>query len=136
MVDDIQYGCVTPSVMGGGGGTSLVRWRVCNTDLSHQYRCVTSSVRWRVCSKDLSHHQYGCVASSVWTCHIISTEEGVQYWTTKTAQRAVGGCIYLGKMMFYRQSYYKLVKIRSYPHVLIYTFQISGSATLTPRSSR
>ena len=35
---------------------------------------------------------------AVWTCHIINTEEGVQYMTTKTAQGVVvGGCIYLGK---------------------------------------
>ena len=34
---------------------------------------------------------------AVWTCHIINTEEGVQYMATKTAQEVVCGCIYLGK---------------------------------------
>ena len=33
----------------------------------------------------------------VWTCHIISTEKGVQYMDNDTAQGVVGGCIYLGK---------------------------------------
>ena len=62
-----------------------------------------SSIRWKIFSTDLSHHQYGGGASSVqwrasvWTYHIISTEEGVQYMATKTAQGVVGGCIYLGK---------------------------------------
>ena len=37
---------------------------------------------------------------AVWTCHIISTEELVQYMATKTAQGVVGGCIYLGKWYF------------------------------------
>ena len=60
-------------------------------------------IRWKICSTDVSHHQYGRGASSVqwghavWTCHIINTEEGVQYMATKTAQGVVGGCIYLGK---------------------------------------
>ena len=40
---------------------------------------------------DLSHHQYG---------------KGVHCRTTKTDQEVVGSCIYLGKMTFYRQSYY------------------------------
>ena len=40
--------------------------------------------------------------------HVISTEECVQYRTTKTVQGIVGGCIYLGKMVFYGQSYYNL----------------------------
>ena len=31
------------------------------------------------------HHQYSG-GHAVWTCHIISTEEGVQYMATKTAQ--------------------------------------------------
>ena len=43
---------------------------------------------------DLSHHQY---------------REGVQYRTAKDAQGVVGGCIYLGKMIFYRQSYYQIL---------------------------
>ena len=52
-----------------------------------------------------AHHQYG-VGYAVWTCDIISTEEGVQQRTTKTAQEVLGGCIYLGTMIFYRQSYH------------------------------
>ena len=32
----------------------------------------------------------------------------MQHRTTKFAQAVVGGCIYLGKMIFYRQSYYDL----------------------------
>ena len=43
-----------------------------------------------------AHHQY-IREFAVWTYHIISTEEGMQYMTTKTAQGVVGGCIYLGK---------------------------------------
>ena len=43
---------------------------------------------------------------AVWICHIINTEEGVQYMATKTAQGVVGGCIYLEKLIFYRQSYH------------------------------
>ena len=38
-----------------------------------------------------------CHTSSVWRRHIISMVEGARYRTTKTAQRVVGGCIYLGK---------------------------------------
>ena len=30
----------------------------------------------------------------------------MQYRTTKSAQGVAGGCIYQGKMIFYRQSYY------------------------------
>ena len=68
-----------------------------------QYGGSISSIRWRIFSTDVSHHQYGGVhhqysgGYAVWTCHIINTEEGVQYMTTKTAQRKVVGCIYLGK---------------------------------------
>ena len=40
------------------------------------------------------HHQYSG-GHAVWTCHIVNTEEGVQYMATKTAQGVVGGCIYL-----------------------------------------
>ena len=69
-----------------GEGISSVRWRIFSTD---QYGGGTSSVWRMVCSIDLSHHQYG---------------EGVQYRTTKNAQGVVGGCIYLGKMIFYRPS--------------------------------
>ena len=60
-----------------------------------------SSVRLKIFSADVSHHQYGGGASSVsgghavWTCHIINTEEGVQYMGTNTAQGVAGGCIYL-----------------------------------------
>ena len=42
----------------------------------------------------------------VWICHIISMEESVQYRTTKTSQGVVGSYIYLGKIIFYRQSCY------------------------------
>ena len=42
------------------------------------------------------HHQYSG-GHAVWTSHIISTEEGVQYMDTDTAQGVVGGCTYLGK---------------------------------------
>ena len=45
------------------------------------------------------HHQYSG-GHAVWTCHIISTEEVVQYMATKTIQGVVGGCIYLGKWYF------------------------------------
>ena len=44
-------------------------------------------------------HQYGGTYT-VWTCHIINTEEGVQYLTTKTVQGVVGGLIYLEKQYF------------------------------------
>ena len=40
------------------------------------------------------HHQYSG-GYAVWTCHIINTEEGVQYMDTDTAQGVVSGCIYL-----------------------------------------
>ena len=65
-----------------------------------QYGGGISSIRWKIFSTDVSHHQYGGDASSVqwlWTCHIISTGEGVQYMATDTAEGVVGGCIYLGK---------------------------------------
>ena len=69
MVEGIQY----------GGGISSIRWKIFSTDVSHH-----------------QHHQYsgGYV---VWTCHIINTEDSVQYMATKTAQGVAGGCIYLGK---------------------------------------
>ena len=73
MVQGIQY----------GEGISSTRWRILSTD------CHTISM-------EEAHHQYSG-GYAVWTCHIINTEEGVQYMTTKTAQRVVGGCIYLGK---------------------------------------
>ena len=47
-------------------------------------------------SMEEMHHQYS-EGHAVWTCHIINTEKGVQYIATKTAQGAVGGCIYLGE---------------------------------------
>ena len=73
MVEGIQY----------GEGISLIRWKIFRTDVSHhQYGGGASSVQWR---------------HAVWTCHIINTEEGVQYMATDTAQGVVGGCIYLGK---------------------------------------
>ena len=73
MVEGIQY----------GGGTSPIRWKIISTDVSHhQYGGM--------------HHQYSG-GHAVWTCHIINTEEAVQYMATKTAQGVVGGCIYLGK---------------------------------------
>ena len=68
-----------------------------------QYGRGISSIKWKIFSTDVSHNQYGGGASSAqwraaaWTCHIINTEEAVQYMATKTAQRVVGGCIYLGK---------------------------------------
>ena len=46
-------------------------------------------------------HQYGG-GYAVWTCHIIN----MQYKTTKNAQELISGFFYLGKMIFYRQSYY------------------------------
>ena len=42
-----------------------------------------------------ANHQYSG-EHAVWTCHIINTEEVVQYMATDTAQSVVGGCIYLG----------------------------------------
>ena len=42
------------------------------------------------------HHQYSG-GHVVWTCHIINTEEGVQYMAMKTAQGVVGCCICLGQ---------------------------------------
>ena len=45
------------------------------------------------------HHQYN-EGHAVWTCHIISTEKGVQYMDTDTAQGVVGHCIYLEKWYF------------------------------------
>ena len=47
-------------------------------------------------SMEETYHQYSG-EYAVWNCHIINTEEGVQYMTTKTAQGVVGGCISLGK---------------------------------------
>ena len=98
MVTDIQYGCVTPSVQRRhiiqyGVGCTM-RWR--------------AAVRiCHIISMEVSHLQYsgGC---ALWTCHIISTEEDVQYRANKTAQGVIGGGIYLGKMVFYRQSYQNL----------------------------
>ena len=68
-----------------GGGYSIWRRHIINKVEDAHYRCVTRSV---------------------WRRGIIDTEEGVQYRTTKTAQGGVGGCIYLGKMIFYRHSEY------------------------------
>ena len=45
------------------------------------------------------HHQYSG-EHAVWICHIISTEESMQYMATKTAQGVVGGCIYVGERYF------------------------------------
>ena len=59
-----------------------------------QYGGDISSVRWKIFSIDVSHYSG---LHAVWTCHIISTEEGVQYMATDTAQGVVGGCIYQGK---------------------------------------
>ena len=71
MVEDIQYGCVAPSVqrrdiisatdsMQYGLVTSLVRMcHIFSMVEGVQYGHVTSSVQWRVYSTDLSHHQYG-----------------------------------------------------------------------------
>ena len=69
MVEGIQY----------GGGISSIRWKICSTDVSHEE----------------VHHQYSG-GHAIWTCHMINTEEAVQYMATKTAQGVVGGCIYLG----------------------------------------
>ena len=69
MVEGIQY----------GRGISSVRWKIFSTDVSHEE----------------VHHQYSG-GHAVWTCHMINTEEAVQYMATKTAQEVVGGCIYLG----------------------------------------
>ena len=69
MVKGIQY---------GEGGRYLVQ--ACQT----------------ISSMEEVHHQYNG-GHAVWTCHIINTEEGVQYIATKTAYEVVGGCIYLGK---------------------------------------
>ena len=83
-----------------GGCTSSVQKWMCSTDQTyHQQRMHIIStdaqyaLRWRVCSTNLSHHQYGggCM---VGISHI-SDDEGVWYRTTKTAQGAVSGCIYL-----------------------------------------
>ena len=69
MLECIQY----------GGGISSIRWKIFSTDVSQEEM----------------HHQYSG-GHAVWTCHIINTEEAVQYMATKTAQRVIGGCIYLG----------------------------------------
>ena len=45
--------------------------------------------------EEVDHQQSG--GHAVWTCHMINTEEVVQYMATNTAQGVVGGCIYLGK---------------------------------------
>ena len=42
------------------------------------------------------HHQYSG-GHAVYTCHIINTEEDVQYMAIDTAHGVVGGCIYLVK---------------------------------------
>ena len=56
---------------------------------------------------DISHYHYsgGC---AVQISHIINTDEGMRYRTAKIAQGVFGGFIYLGKMIFYRQSYYNI----------------------------
>ena len=61
-----------------------IRHTISTEEARHQYGhgC---AVQWRVCSTDLSHHQYGG-GCAVRISHIISTDEGVQYWTAKTAQ--------------------------------------------------
>ena len=43
----------------------------------------------------------------------------MQHKTTKTAQGVVGDCIYLGKMIFYRQSYHNqdFILLWLYPDV-------------------
>ena len=66
-----------------------------------QYGFVTLSL------KEEAHLQYSgwCV---VQISHLISTDEGVQYRTAETVHGAVGGCIYLAKMIFYRQCYRNL----------------------------
>ena len=56
-------------------------------------------------SMEEAHHQNGG-GYAVGTCHIINTEDSVQYRAAKTAQGVVGGCIYLGNMIFYRQFYH------------------------------
>ena len=123
-VDGIQYGCVTPSVQRRhiictvegvqvGGGYAV---RTCHTTSTDRY--VISSVKWRVCR----------------TCHIFSMVEGVQYgsvtssvWTKvcetgllKLLRGVVGVCIYLEKMIFYRQSYYNLdfIPLWLYPDIV------------------
>ena len=70
MVEGMQY-----------GGSISLRWRIFSTV------CHTISM------EDVHHQCSGGYA--VWTCHIINTEEGVQYTTAKTAEGVVGGCIYL-----------------------------------------
>ena len=71
MVEGIQY----------GGGILSIKWKylvqMCHT-----------------ISMEEVHHQYSG-GHEVWTCHIINTEEGVQYMAIKTAQGVVGGCIYM-----------------------------------------
>ena len=76
MVERIQYGGDISSLSGG------YETQMCHT-----------------ISMEKAHHQYGG-GYAVWTCCIIDIEGSVQYRTTKTAQRVVGGCIYLGKMIF------------------------------------
>ena len=75
----------------------------CDGILSDQEDAATAS---DLSEYTIAHHQYngGC---AVRICHaistvkdvqyIISTDEGVQYGTTKTAQGVVGSCIYLGE---------------------------------------
>ena len=56
-----------------------------------QYGGGIASIRLKIFSTDVSHHQCGGVhhhysgGHAVWTCHIINTEEAVQYMATKTA---------------------------------------------------
>ena len=75
------------------GGFSVRRRHVISKMEDIQYKCVTTSV-WKM-------HIISMVGGyAVWTSHIVNTEEDMQYRTTKTAQEVVGGCIYLGKMIF------------------------------------
>ena len=76
MVEGIQY----------GGGISSIRWKIFSTDVS-------------TISMEEVHDQYSR-GHGVWTCHIINTEEDVQYMATDTAQ----GVYLSGKIIFYRQS--------------------------------
>ena len=74
---------------------------MCSMDLSnHQYGGGTSSLRMLMCGTEEAHHQYKGECE-VRISHIISTNEGAQYRTTKTALGA-GGCIYLGKIYYFR----------------------------------
>ena len=82
-----------------------------------QYRGGVSSVRWKIFSTEEAHHQYGGglqygPATSSVRSRVCSTG-------LPKLLRVVGDCMYLGKMIFYKQSYYNIdfVPLRLSPDV-------------------